>query len=479
LIGTKKYGMPAWALFKPKPLDGDYEAQTPEGGLEVHAFDWKEGMQYWWTCEYDAFEDRMRQEGKQAVIVDEDGHEEALAVYVGWGTAEIARHVHKIFTVHECKEVVVRETKENVYAWRVIRRPGAPEAKKLAIALGTKRLAVEIEEGDNNTLGEWLSRKTGYIIPPLGECQRTEGQIGHPNEPVKLWTGVTGVKTVHPTMRKKEHVLAFRVANKVYMSKPAECTFPYDLDEIMSVGHELLERIPEQPTLAEFPAQPWGHRVNSLVKRRRTRWEIKTPFGDQEEEAWAEEAPATVRGRIMARNPRLPPYHEIGLTPKGLSVRMVVTMPRKEVEIAVGATIGGKWIQASTTTDWLRDPEKLVQDCVRMLGAPPAMAGRFRIEDTRPWKTGNVLTVVEVESNRPIRWSIPAKDGSRYVRNWETEDTLHWAVQYDKEYGKLAARERGNWYESRQLRGPDPPYSTEIVLELRSGKTKMEKKQTT
>jgi hypothetical protein len=283
---AKKYGIPAWALFKLKPLDGDYEAQKPEGGLEVYAFDWKEGMQYWWSCEYDAFEDPMRQERKQVVIVDEEGHEEALAVYVNWGTAEIARHIHKIFAVHECKEVVVRETEENVYAWRLIRKQGAPEAKKLAIALGTKCLAVEMEERDNNTLGEWLSRKTGYIIPPLVKCQRTEGQIGHPKEPVKLWTGVTGVKTVQPTIRKKEHVLAFRVANKGYMSKPVECTFPYDLDEIMSVGHELSECIPEQPVLAEFPAQPWGHRVDIRVKRFRTHWDIRAPSGEQEEEAW-------------------------------------------------------------------------------------------------------------------------------------------------------------------------------------------------
>jgi hypothetical protein len=230
-------------------------------------------MQYWWTCEYDAFEDRMRQEGKQIVIVDEEGHEEALAVYVNWETAEIARHIHKIFAVHECKEVVVRETKENVYAWRVDRRPGSPDTKKFTITLGTKCLAVEMEEGDRNTLGEWLSRKTGYIIPPLGECQRTEGQIGHPREPTKLWTGITGVRTGQPMMRKKEHVLALRMANKVSVSKPAECTFPYDLDEIMSLGHDISEHIPEQPALAEFPAQPWGHRVDILVKRFRTHWE--------------------------------------------------------------------------------------------------------------------------------------------------------------------------------------------------------------
>jgi hypothetical protein len=170
----------------------------------------------------------MRQEGKQVVIVDEEGHEEALAVYVNWGTAQIARYIHKIFAVHECKDVVVTEIKENTYEWRVIRKPGARATKKFTIALGTKRLSVEMEEGDRNTLGEWLSRKTGYIIPLLEECQGTGGKIEHPREPTKMWIEVTGVRTVQPTVRKKEHVLIFRVANKTYMSNPTECTFPYD-----------------------------------------------------------------------------------------------------------------------------------------------------------------------------------------------------------------------------------------------------------
>jgi hypothetical protein len=30
---AKKYGIPAWALFNLKPVDGDYEVQTPHGGL--------------------------------------------------------------------------------------------------------------------------------------------------------------------------------------------------------------------------------------------------------------------------------------------------------------------------------------------------------------------------------------------------------------------------------------------------------------
>jgi hypothetical protein len=275
---------------------------------------------------------------------------------------------------------------------------------------------------------------------------------------------------VQPTVREKEHVLAFRVADKTYVNKPTKCTFPYDLDEIMSVGHALLEHIPEQPAQAEFPVQPWQSRVDIQYKRFRSLWKIRAPFRDQEVEVWADESPATVWRRIMAGVPKLPSYHEIGLTPKGLGVEMIVTMPRREIEVTIGATIGRKWVQARTTTDWLRDPERLVQDCVKGLGAPPALVGRLRIDDTHPWEQGDILTAVEADNLRPIQWNIPAKDATRYKRSWETQDTVHWIVQYDKEYGKLLARERGNWYEAEQLTGPKPPYSTEMTLELRSGR---------
>jgi hypothetical protein len=43
---AKKSGMPKSRLFKLKPVDGNYDIQTPQGGLEVYAFDWREGMQY-------------------------------------------------------------------------------------------------------------------------------------------------------------------------------------------------------------------------------------------------------------------------------------------------------------------------------------------------------------------------------------------------------------------------------------------------
>jgi hypothetical protein len=92
------------------------------------------------------------------VIVDEEEHEEALAVYVNWGTSEIARYIHKVFAVHECKNVVVTETRENVYAWRVVRQPGAPATKTILIMLGSKCFRAELEEGVKDTLGEWLTR---------------------------------------------------------------------------------------------------------------------------------------------------------------------------------------------------------------------------------------------------------------------------------------------------------------------------------
>jgi hypothetical protein len=67
---------------------------------------------------------------------------------------------------------------------------------------------------------------------------------------------------------------------------------------------------------------------------------------------------------------------------------MKVAMPKKDVEISIGAAISGTCLQARTTTDRLRDPDQLVCDRVQMLGGPPALAGRFKLDDTRPWKQG-------------------------------------------------------------------------------------------
>jgi hypothetical protein len=53
--------MPEWALFKPEPAYGIYDAQTPQGGMEIYAFDWREGIRDRWTCEYDISADLDRQ----------------------------------------------------------------------------------------------------------------------------------------------------------------------------------------------------------------------------------------------------------------------------------------------------------------------------------------------------------------------------------------------------------------------------------
>jgi hypothetical protein len=48
----------------------------------------------------------------------------------------------------------------------------------------------------------------------------------------------------------------------------------------------------------------------------------------------------------------------------------------------------------------------------------------------------------ETDSLRSIQWTIPVKDGTKYKRNWETLDSVHWTIQYEKEYSKFPARER-------------------------------------
>jgi hypothetical protein len=152
-------------------------------------------------------------------------------------------------------------------------------------------------------------------------------------------------------------------------------------------------------------------------------------------------------------------------------------MPRKDVVVTIGATIEGRWVQGKTTTDWLREPDRLVCDCMQPLGATTTLAGRFKLNDTRPWVQDEVLTAEDVDRIRPTKWIIQAKDGTSYTVSRLTTDDVHWSTQYGRELKKPTKRERGNWYDTEQLEGPDPPYHSEIRLTLKSKKTAKDKKR--
>jgi hypothetical protein len=100
-------------------------------------------------------------------------------------------------------------------------------------------------------------------------------------------------------------------------------------------------------------------------------------------------------------------------------------MPRKDVEISIGATIQGRWVQGKKTTDWPRDPDRLVQNCVIMLGAPSVLAERSKIANERPLEKGMVLTAVESEASGNVRWITPLKDGKKFTTCIATKDYVH------------------------------------------------------
>jgi hypothetical protein len=125
---AKKFGIPTCPIFKLKPVDGIHGVQTPQGDMVVYAFDWKEGMQYWSTCEYDISADLDGQESKQIVVIDEDRPEEALTVYTNWRTQKIVRYIRRIFSVHKCKYVSVQDVREGLSSWKLTRRNSAPKS---------------------------------------------------------------------------------------------------------------------------------------------------------------------------------------------------------------------------------------------------------------------------------------------------------------------------------------------------------------
>jgi hypothetical protein len=72
---------------------------------------------------------------------------------------------------------------------------------------------------------------------------------------------------------------------------------------------------------------------------------------------------------------------------------MKAAMPRKDVIVIIGAVINANWGQGKMKVDWLRSPEEVLRDCVRICTGifEPE---RYSLEYGRPWKDDHVLTAV-------------------------------------------------------------------------------------
>jgi hypothetical protein len=130
----------------------------------------------------------------------------------------------------------------NLYTCSVTRKPDAPAPTKFNIKLGTVTIMPESEDGEEQVVDEWLSRKVGQIIPPFEQCDVNKTDITHPNDPIELWPRAP--VAVQPTFREKDHNLVFQVAKKNVTSRQVQCSFPYDLDETITLGNSLSDQIP-------------------------------------------------------------------------------------------------------------------------------------------------------------------------------------------------------------------------------------------
>jgi hypothetical protein len=162
----------------------------------------------------------------------------------------IARYIRKTFSAHTCKNVIVDDVREGVYTWTVEREPDAPVATRFDIKLVSSSFMTELEDGKEQAVGEWLSRKIGHVVPLFEQSDIDRANITHPREPVELWTAAP---VVQPMVRETEHVLVFHVAEKKFTSKQIRCAFRYDLDELMTLGSTQSEHMPGQPALVKFP----------------------------------------------------------------------------------------------------------------------------------------------------------------------------------------------------------------------------------
>jgi hypothetical protein len=149
--------------------------------------------------------------------MDENGCEEALTVYVNWGIPEITRYIRLIFSAHTCKDITASEVTERLYTWSVTRKSDAPAPIKFNIKLETVTFMPELEDGEEQVMGEWLSRKIGQIIHPFNQRDINRTDITRPKNPVELWP--IAPVAVQPTIREKDQILMFCVAEKKITSR--------------------------------------------------------------------------------------------------------------------------------------------------------------------------------------------------------------------------------------------------------------------
>jgi hypothetical protein len=108
--------MPHSSLFLLTQADGEtcsFSVNEAELRKIDHMFEWKEGMQYWWTNVCDIGRDRD-QEGKQLTLIGTEGEGDTLAVFKGWPKEEIAIHAVKISAIRPWHRLLLRKIAEPV-----------------------------------------------------------------------------------------------------------------------------------------------------------------------------------------------------------------------------------------------------------------------------------------------------------------------------------------------------------------------------
>jgi hypothetical protein len=116
-ISAQSYGTPDWSVFKLMPLDGDITifSRAWNGKGSDSSFDWKEGMQYLRTNEYDPANDLRTGEGCQITLRDPNEEEEKIALYSPCDKEEIEAYLGKLFHIQAWKKIVLRDIEPGIY----------------------------------------------------------------------------------------------------------------------------------------------------------------------------------------------------------------------------------------------------------------------------------------------------------------------------------------------------------------------------
>jgi hypothetical protein len=252
---VKSLNLPKGTLFRIFPVIGTVDNQDSED--HSYTINWEDRKQYWCDIVYDISRDQ-RGQAKLIKMIDGFGRVGTLVIRNNASLLQVTNHWKTLLEIPASIAISVRTRDNTNYFWTYHSNPEAiPCIFRTTSAHGN----ANIFDGPDQFKAEQIGRILDIKMPPIVQCQISRADGG----PINIRYG--GEVVPLGLRIPREHLFVWNLEGRM-LAAPQVTTWwvPYNLNAIMSLGHTVNSDIPEDPTQAEFPPEPWLERVTIRIK---------------------------------------------------------------------------------------------------------------------------------------------------------------------------------------------------------------------